>query len=366
MLDVDKLADVRERVKMHLKAHRSLAGLDIERNAPPEGMRFAFVAETPEPPPSRRQDRESWYRCSYCETDRRFISGRLVYCADGRLRMIGEICWVHHIDDAEWHAADDEWRLFKRRDRFEETRAKLVPAARMMRVALRDRAEHRKLLEFADTFDKRFASAFPHLAAALRRAARNNGGALVVERMVPDFGAFEGARGQRTAQEQSDRPPRYRPQAELIHRLSGAEALFPMSGGGCIHLLDRAFAEICSAIDRNQKIDWETATNRVFKREADAFEQECVDAMRAIDLVVKRMKAVETFLGTRNMSGVVKWANDTDCELLLAQGGAFAVVPGGIAYEPERGDKVTVKLPADYAVIDVPGLETIRQLLHVA
>lgn len=361
-IDPIRLGQVRAEIKRHFETGGTIEELEIEPNSPVPGTAFAFVAPTPKLPSLANYDRSFWRRCCYCQTDRKYKDGKIVLCADGYLRLIGPDCWHHHIDKLDWNAAKEDWAAYQRRERFETLKDRLKPALETFRSELRFTSEKfAGSIAFTDTFSPRFASLMPELARHLGNAISRNSGELSVDRMVPAFGALEGAAGYRTSQEK-DQAPRYRPQAETLHRLAGVDAL-SQPQGSTKKQLEEARKSVDSAIYKFRNTDWDSLSNIAFKKIADEIERDCKTSIGAVETLLKNMHSVRTFLSRPNITGITKWANDHDCELCFS--GTYKIIPNGIRHAPERGDFVEIALPEGFAIPRLGTHQSINQLLTI-
>ena len=334
-----------------------MAGLAIEPNRPSAGTPFAFVAPVPALPKHLRHDRDAWHRCSYCETNKRFVDGRIVLCGDGLLRTIGVDCWQHHIEEAEWTAAVEEWGRFRRRERFLAMRDQLFPTLLRLQWQLATEFKlHMTSVAFADGVVNRVYRLMPRLADELAKASKA-GGSLTVERRVQDFAAMEGSRGQRNSQRDTD-AVRYKAELHTVFTCRGVEIF--LKDGIAGQLLDGAVNRIILLNDRIRRIEWETIGDLSFTREANHIEKGCRSIIADVATAIAHLRSVRTFFSAPNVAGIVRWASDHDCELCL-YGGEYDVVPAGICYSPDRGDTVSISLPAGYTVLEIEAFEKLKQ-----
>ena len=126
-IDPAEIDRIRREVKNLIERNGSLEGLVIEENKPSDGMLFAIVHETPKLAQSADHDKYFWYRCSYCERNKQFKNGKIVFCADRKLRLIGLDCWKNHIEEEAWSREKADWREYQRRTEFENLKEVSCP-----------------------------------------------------------------------------------------------------------------------------------------------------------------------------------------------------------------------------------------------
>lgn len=355
-----ELRRVREKVRNHIKETNAIVGLPIEPNAPPKGTKFAFVANVPPVPKEIRAIHEHWHRCSYCETSQKFaVDGKIVFCGDGKLRIIGPECWDKHFEQNDIELAREEYRDFERRERFSGLKNRYGPNARLLVFELRKAiATLSTSIDFVDHFPEILSQALPGLTDELHRALGD--GILSVERLVEDIDDLEGARGQRALDRIGDKVKR-KWKIFPIHRLMAGDALINkvyVAGN-----LAAAATSLGRAVEIYNSTSWETLTNKGFARKANEFETLCRDAATRINDSMRAMHRVKTFMSIPNLGGVVRWANDPDN--FLATAGAYVLREKGLRWEVSEHEVHDVSLPAGFAVPEFKSLAELKDLLSV-
>lgn len=361
-VDPVELARVRAKVKDHLTAGRPLEELGITPTKPADGIKFAFVHPTPRIiGTAKTPDRSRWRRCSYCETERKWIDGSIVLCGDGELRLIGPDCWHTHIDEQDWAVATEEYEQYQRVERFKTARDSYFPAIRTLQAEIRvSRIESADSLAFADKFWSTFQSRFPDLARELEKSHRDDD-RLLVERSVTNYGAFEGTRGQAEADRIDDRV-RLRFAAHMVHRLVGGSTM-DIRPGAVSRMLDDAFKTANLAMQFTE-LNWEAMTSGKFDAAAKDFETACQRTVNACGNVLSAMRAVASFMSAANLQGIVRWANDGDCELCLGKdAGKYEAVKDGLVMETGDGRRAEYRLLADFRLPRLMHLDTVRDLV---
>ena len=353
-INVAELAHVRALVRHHLETYRALDGLDIDPSAPPKGIAFAIVTRTPRLQVYSHRDHSNWRRCSYCERERQFADGNIVLCADGKLRLIGDDCWRQHIMEEDWRVAQEEHGLYKRRVRFETMMERYAPASQALQHDLKDRSRWTASIQFVASLPALLHRRLPELYESLLAAVRTDGW-LKVERYEVNFGSMEGRSGQRAAQELDDTPKRYRAAAVPIYMLAGGGALSPPPDLAA--LLDKAFARICQANHLLSTTQWDDLSDRAFGAKAGEYEELCRSALGLVEIVIQSARDTATFLGARNVTGILGWATDTDNEISYI--GEWKAAARGIKLRTGIGDDA-VALPEGFVIPDLPGSAQLR------
>ena len=357
-IDVAELSHVRLQIKRHIEANGTLSGLDIEATKPQRGTPFAFAHTTPRLPDEAKHDKSLWYRCSYCEREDQFMDGRMVYCADKRIRLIGLDCWKKHIEEHDWRTADKEWKRHRRRERFEKLRGEIYPAAMTFQNGLRDLPEAvRAAIYNLEEFPRRARKTMPDLVDVLARFERT-GGDLSVERTVERYGALEGRAGQRAVQDDDD-ASQYEVVPVRIHRLQGGR-IFDIPPGSIGMLLSNALSSLQRATHWLRITNWEELSDQTFVRRADDVEAQCKEAILAVSAVLRWVAVGRAFMSATNLTGIAKWANDPDNEISFYD--RWEAVPNGIRRHPDRSDPVDLVCPANFDIPEIPGMSALWRL----
>jgi hypothetical protein len=344
-IDPAEIACIRREIKNLIERTGSLVGLVIEENKPPDGMLFAIVHETPKLSQIADHDKDFWYRCSYCERNKQFKNGKIVFCADKKLRLIGLNCWKNHIEEEAWSREKADWREFQRRTQFENLRGVIIPAAMELQRELKDvRTTHVAAFKFADDFRGSFASLFPELANALLLAIEKDL-PLTIDRLIEHNNKREW------------HPVR-------VHTLQGKDALIN-SSAPLSQQVDTAFASIIRAVQEFREIDWESLSNQTYAQKMDIFLSRCRDAISFVESVNKKLSGIRIFLSVSNVTGIAKWANDDEHEFFYRKdkSGDFRAILRGIEFVPYRGDTLRISYPEDFQVIDVTNVDALKALI---
>jgi len=343
-IDPRELEQLRNEIKAHIEKLGSLSGLIIEPFKPPKGMPFQFVHSVPKLPDIAKEDKGLWYRCSYCQRNRQFKTGKIVYCSDKELRLIGDTCWRKHVDLEEWQAAKEDFSIYQRRRQFEDLKERYAPAVITLRDTLRDsRNQIERVTNFINGFASNFRTTFPILAAAFDKALKNNR-ALTVDSFVT---LINGKTERRV---------------ETVFYFSGERAL-RQEPDSIITQWNRAFTEICRAERHFNDTDWENLPNKKFAIEIDIFKTHCRNGIDFANTVDARIKAILTFLGTNNIEGIIRWTNHNNCDLQLELDGKFVAISRGLKYI--KGQHNTeIYMPAYLQPVPLDGLEQPQTLLN--
>lgn len=356
LLDHDRLNVLRREVRRLFDQGGGLEDLDIDRFDPPEGTTFAIVSPTPKLHGYVRGDNSNWRRCSYCERDRQFVDGYLVYCADDKLRLLGMDCWRRHFDEQDWAAAKEGYRDFDRRERFEQLMQQLRPASKAVQYLLRGRDDWLPALEYAEGFAEQVEERLPDLFQALAKVAVNDGQA-TIEKWVLNVGSLEGRRGQVTAQEKSDGKAERVLQPVPVARINGLLALKKRSIRG---IPDKAFKAICEANRLLEDTPWADLTDRAFREKERDYRELCQEAIRLLDVLHDRLQEIRLFLSPQNVQAICRWAGDNDNELSLWTN--YSPVKGGLKVLPQAHDAVSLILPPNLTVPQEP-IDQLRRLV---
>lgn len=342
-IDLAELERKRVEVKEHIAKYKSLKGLDIDPHKPPADMHAHIIHEVPQLPPGATKDDQ--YHCSYCERPRQFKHGAIVWGADKKLRLIGNICWKYYFNENAWDAMHADIRIFRRRQQFTELQGRYVPALKRCLAALRDGRQ--KVVEFSnfiDSFSSDFESHFPALTKALRHAANRNGRGLTVE------GLIKQANG------------RYDTRIDVVYRFNGEQALLPRHTP-IEATWNSAFKKIGEAIHQFEITDWAALSNRKFAGELDILKTRCQDAISGAEAVIQKVTAVRQFTSEANLSGIVKWTNHSDCELRYSEDLEYAISSNGFRSIGLR--TVNFTWPTTVPAITCDGLEELQNLLAI-
>lgn len=290
---------VRGRVAAHLEAGGSVEELGIEPNRPPDTTDFAFVGRA-----AKRQSHAQWYRCSFCQTDRKFSGGRIVLSSDKLLRLIGDDCWDRHLDSERYHREKEDLRDYERKQEFIRIRERLLPIVLALATELRDclRASI-QIIAFVDKLPTMTRQAAPPIFSILERTKRQ-GGALQVDRSSRDYSAM--------AQSGIDR---FILQPQTIHIVMGLDSVIgpppqiENSLRGALRLLHGVKHEI-------SETNWDDVGNTKAAKIVNSIIKNTREAASNIDKARDAVGKACDFFGASNLIGIVRWGADSDCDLI--------------------------------------------------
>jgi hypothetical protein len=227
---------------------------------------FAFVGLAP-----KRTGPNSRYRCSFCQTDQKFKSGRIVLSSDGSLRLIGDDCWKRHLDEDRYNREAQDYKDYLTRQRFDRLRDRFYPA-------IRNAAQQLRLLIISSHDDILFVEELPRLLRRHARSlfeqfaeARRAGDQLRVEKIVRDYTAIERGGSDRSTT-----------RLETVHFAAGLDAVV-----GPVANLDEklhdSVRDLNTAMQAITTTAWETLTNAAAARQITAIEQHIRTAVRLAD-----------------------------------------------------------------------------------
>jgi hypothetical protein len=300
------LSEIRRMVDRHLYDGHPVEALGIEPNKPmPQHIGdIQFVGEAP-----KRNIRAMRYRCSYCERNLQFSTGKIARAGDGLLRLIGNDCWGNHFSSEVYDAAKDDLTDFLAAEHFKAVRkrvADLVNRTAGSIYALTREAEQAALTR-VERLPGLVRTRKPALQEMVYRSHRT-GGILRVETMVPD---------EMAGRDKEGRWKRYRPEAVSIHRLVGSPAIMETPFGmpsraRKLHAEVLTFKGLLESTSVPEN-DLSGATKALQKLQSEA---------RAIEASMqelgKAIKDAQQFLGTQNLKGIAGWTNHRDCDADLA------------------------------------------------
>ena len=290
----------RARVAAHLATKRPIEELGVERNRPGDCRDFAFVGMAP-----KRSSQLSWYRCSFCQTDRKFSAGRIVLSSDGLLRLIGNDCWNQHLDTNRYGQEAQDWRDYERKQRFNRIRERIGPiiaaVAEKVHGTLRESSD---AMRFVEEMPRQLRDGAPLLLNRLEQA-RRSAGRLQVERVVRDYVAVERGRSER-----------FLNQAETLHVVLGLDAaLGPVPQ--LVTELKQALLPLYRAKHLILETQWEAISNARAAKAISSIQVDLQAAIRAISLSSSTIEQACDFLSPENIAGMVRWSSDPDCDLVL-------------------------------------------------
>lgn len=309
----------RARVAVHVATKRPIEELSIERNKPADSKDFAFVGMAP-----KRSAQSNWYRCSFCQTDRKFSAGRVVLSSDGLLRLIGDECWNLHLDKDRYGCEVQDWRDYERKERFARIRQKVCPAittvADKVLDALKGSAD---ALRFAAELPRTLRDGAPLLANRLEQA-RRNGGRLQVDRVVRDYAAMERGGSER-----------FIPQAETLHIVRGLDAAV-----GSVRPIDTELRQVLPRLHSVKRAiyetQWDSISNQRAAKTISAIEKDIQVAILQIGASSLTINNACDFLSFENIGGIVRWGSDPDCDFVL-EGVALKRLPDGFQFHSPEG-----------------------------
>lgn len=294
----------REKIRLHVATHLNeklpVEALGIEPNRPADTHDFAFVGRAP-----KRQRQTTWYRCSFCQTDRKFSAGRIVLSSDQKLRLIGDDCWTHHLDKDRFKVEYDDWKDYERRRQFAEVRDRLHPVLTALAEQLQDLLKQSsEVIKFVDQLPYNVRDHAPWFANILFQV-RRNGRTLQVERSIIDHASYSGT-GSR----------RYIIEAQPVHIVSGIDSVL-MPPPEIERTLREALPLLYKAKHEISDTDWDNVTNARAKKAILSVGENSRDAVRKLTSASNALQQAHDFFNAINLSGIAKWGSDPDCELVL-------------------------------------------------
>lgn len=346
-MDRELVETTRKMIAAHLAAGRAVAELPIERMKPPvQNMLFEFVGNTP-PAPIRDQ----WYRCSYCERNLQFRAGRIVLCADQLLRLIGEDCWVKHIENATWKAAKQDWAYYQKREAFNAIRAPLQRELATFGADLRVTIQAR-----GNVF-----RTYQNIGAVMRRQmqplcdrldrARRLGGNLTVERVLSSRQLElrrDASRGQAVSQFE----------IVSLHRMQGLAILDEHDvADDAIAVLPLIYEAAATLRDNH----WERFTLRALNHQTTELYAKIRTVADAVTQANAVLRHLRSFYSGENLQGLQAWSEDPDCDLCLD--GSLSVTPTAIIFEDNAGRRGEILRPDSSAIEPWPDASSLLDLV---
>jgi hypothetical protein len=281
----------RSSVKLALETSPTIELLDIEPMRPSEMSDFAFIATTPKQAKKR-------YRCSFCKTDRKFLSGRIVLSSDRKLRLIGPECWEKYFDQRKYNSEIEDYRNYEKIERFKVLRDRLLPALDDMSsgidICLKTKADN---LTFASNLSLQVKNGMPKLYSCLYKAQRT--GSLSVERTFPN---------------RKSEYPKYTLISDVIHRPLGLAAIFNNPQNTISELKD-ALRRINVVRRTIRDLIPDTKTTKIEAKIINEIEVQIKSAATKLIEVRKMLDDVSQFASHQNILGIEKWLLDQDCEV---------------------------------------------------
>ena len=331
----------RELVGNHIAAKRPVEELGIEPNRPVDLHDFAYVGSTP-----KRSSQASWYRCSFCQTGRKFAQGRIVLSSDHRLRLIGDDCWNKHLDPKRHELELQDWKDYNTKKRFARIRHLLTPEVVEQASGVRTYLSNGQLSfveaeNLADFVKQQVPLLFEHLMAAHQR-----GGELQKDRRIRDY----------SAEERTD-SPRFITVSETVHRLRGlAPIVTPVKNlkDACEKTL-RSLYKVKSYLEGAR---WAAAPNRQSVLLMKSVERDVRAAIESFSPVSSAVQGIAEFFARDNLSGLVRWSVDQDCEPL-------ELVADGVSFISARGELAVLAKPRNLNEALLPDLRKLTRILSI-
>lgn len=321
----DSIRRLRLGVEDFLRAKGRVKDLDIEPNRPASGTPFAFIAVLP-----TIRSQHLWYRCSYCQHERKFGEGRLAFCGDLKLRFVGNKCWRKHIAKEAWTDARDDFRTFKTKQQFDLVRDELGPVlfalSRDLRIYVDGNFDTLKQIE---TFGGRLSRLIPELWKYLNQG-RRAGNILVVERMLTDR--------EKEVQKQFSGLTKSAGTAgvrvERIHTLQGTRILDDMN---VVTPLIEGLRSIQNASERFKAAGWDNLPPRTFSKTLKAILEQIDKGLSAIASAAMLRNEAMAFFNPSHIQGIGRWGADHDAEIVLD--GELVVGEKAISLVTNDGEK---------------------------
>ncbi len=274
---------------------------------PEKGLEFAFIGRT-----EKRNSPSNYYRCSFCQTDRKFSAGNVVLSADGLLRLIGPECWKDHIDPERYQAQEADLRGYELRTRFaayggriQQAVSDAIPRVRTLAYASASLLSHAERLPLA------IASDTTGFGALLRRI-RPAGGRLAVEQYLPDEAAGKDDKG---------RYLRHRPEQVFVHQVSGLGAAFALDLGLTQTARD-AYQALRSAAEAIPQVPL-AGDNVIAAKAIRSIHGQLGKATNNLRVLHDAMTMLQRFLSPANLRGIEHWSQHNDCVDELANAISF-------------------------------------------
>jgi hypothetical protein len=339
--------EVRALVAKHLEKGLPVNALGIEPNRPLNKSDFAFVGITPSV--KRHVD---YYRCSFCQVNKKFSKGRIVLSSDGLLRLIGPECWDINLDADTLVEARQDWDDYTKHERFLRLKDRMQPllteAITNFSMLLRD---HLDLISFLDNFPRRLAKEAPQLFSLLEKAHRMNG-QLQVERTVRDY-TRDGRNGEAI----------YTFQLNTLHVVPGLRYII----GDELrwnHEIQTALSTTLSARNKIAQTEWEKKGPRNSAKLITEIEKEISLAVASAASLAAAYSEVCSFFSAGNLRGIARWAQDTDNEFVAYEGG-LSLVQDALRFEPVNGGTYELRQRDDLILSLMPDLSPLHRLLNI-
>ena len=331
----------------HISAGHTAETFAGERLRPERGLDFAFIGRTP-----KAKSTSTYYRCSFCQTDRKFAAGIVVLSSDGRLRLIGPDCWKEHIDTEQYRAQEADLRDYELRQRFALHRDRIHASVRDAVPRVRTLAHARNsLLDLAEGFPRVIEQDASGLSALLRRL-RPDGGRLTVETYVPD---------ERAGKNEQGRYLKYRPEQTVVHRVAGLDAAFS-SHTGLTAMAQEAYQSLRKAEEAIPLVP-DTGDNAVAAKEIRVIQRRIGHAAGHLATLRNAWAPFKAFLAPANLHGIALWSQHDDC--------ADERLSGAITFERDElvvgagATSLRLVVPPGLAGFEVPELDEVARLLSL-
>ncbi|MEO3470926.1 hypothetical protein AAFN86_03590 [Roseomonas sp. CAU 1739] len=304
-----QVEETRRSLTAHFERGDPVTALSVEPNRPLDVQDFAFVGKTPE-----QKHRESYYRCSFCQTERKFGGGRIVISrSDRRLRLIGDECWETHINRDRFEAEAADYRAYTSRVAFENIKGPLRDeVTRIIGGLVRAMDRQGNAFEFVADLPRMMRAAAPEFQRVIRDAY-TRAGHLTVERLVIVDTSFREALRRDDGRPDLKREPKRRWETVSVGQLGGLSALFevrsPWSDGNAARV---------AIIDAKRVIEdtaWELLTDRQAGMKLRQVRELLAGAASQLERCRAAFRDASALLSLSSLSALSAWMNDRDCEL---------------------------------------------------
>lgn len=335
----EKVHISRLEIEKHFHSGRSADELDICGTKPADLTDFAFVGRLP-----KRTSQSSFYRCSYCERDNKFGSGRIVLArCDSRLRLIGDVCHRKHMEADRYAAEVADQRQHELRRAFREISDDLEPLIDELIPTLH------KLVAADDSFLQWLSkpllpeSSFPALRDEIVAAVRRDG-VLHIERLV-EASAFQDAIQRVSDDLRNPENKRRYLEKQPVHRLVAPNTLLKAE-----RVCDEAQTALQRAFDIRRLVketSWPALTNRAAATRIDKVREHCRTVVGALSSIERRLRERRSFFRNENIKGFVKWASDNESPLLYHD---YGISHRGRGFRVEQNATILDVVPPDILV----------------
>jgi hypothetical protein len=350
-----QVEETRRSLTLHFERGDPVAALLVEPNRPLDVQDFAFVGKTPE-----QKHRESYYRCSFCQTERKFGMGRIVISrSDRRLRLIGDECWETHINRDRFEAEAADYRAYTSRVAFENIKGPLRDEiARIISGLVRAMDRQGSAFEFVANLSHMMRATAPEFQRVIRDAYAR-GGHLTVERLVVVDTSFRQALRRDDGQPDSKLEPKRRWETVPVGQLGGLSALCevrsPWSNGNVARV---------AIIDAKRVIDdtaWDLLTDRKTGMKLRQVRELLADAAVQLERCRAAFRDASAIFSASSLNALSAWINDQDCELRYERKTEIRVTQSGFRVI-SSGSTLTFEPPVNLEAVEIPDPKRLADL----